>query len=69
VTKDNPAGIGLYTKAGYIPVHTDLGRKRFRPLLEAGAIREEDVENVVLMCKYIPPLDREDGRCRGGPRL
>lgn len=70
VTKDNAAGLRLYEKAGYLPVQGDLKRKRFRPLLEAGAIHEEDLEGVVFMCKYMKPLvvrggGRERGRERG----
>ncbi len=65
VTKDNPAGLRLYEKAGYLPVQCDLKRKRFRPLLEAGAIHEDDLEGVVFMCKYIKPLV---GKAGGGGR-
>lgn len=61
VTKDNPAGLRLYEKAGYLPVQGDLKRKRFRPLLEAGAIHEDDLKGVVFMCKYIKPLLRRSG--------
>lgn len=38
VTKDNAAGMGLYEKLGYVRVAADFTRKRFRPLLHAGAI-------------------------------
>ncbi len=44
---------------GYSPMTgpesgVDLRRKRFRALLEAGALGLEEVDSVVLMAKYIP---------------
>lgn len=66
VAKDNDAGIGLYTKHGFETLTAvDLRRKRFRPLLEAGAVRLEEVDSVWFMVKYIPPLG-EAARAAGG---
>jgi hypothetical protein len=57
VARDNTAGRALYDKAGFFPVSdgVDLRRKRFGPLLEAGALGVEEVDSVVFMVKYIPP--------------
>lgn len=56
VAKDNDAGIGLYTKHGFETLTAvDLRRKRFRPLLDAGAVRLEEVDSVWFMAKYVPP--------------
>lgn len=58
VARDNAPGINLYTKLGYTALTdgVDLRRKRFGPLLEAGALGVEEVDSVLFMVKYIPSV-------------